>query len=135
MNFWLKNLIGIFFILHAVVYGIMLIPFPDMPGNGIGKYWTGLTGSRLLKLINISNNLLKTLAIIVSLIAMIGFIIAGVTILVMGFPNKLFLITTIIASGLSVIFLILYWHNYNIVGFIINLAILVYIPILYSQLN
>ena len=135
MSFWLKNLIGIFFILHAIVYGIMLIPFPDMPGNGIGKYWTGLVGSRLFDYLNISNNLIKTIAIIISLIAMIGFIIAGITILVIGIPNKLFLIITIISSGLSLIFLILYWHNYNIVGFIINIAILIYMPILYFKLN
>ena len=135
MSIWLKNLIGIFFILHALVYGIMLIPFPDMQGKGIGKYWTDLVGSRLLSPLNVSNNLLKTVAIAVSLIAMTGFIIAGITILAAGSPGRLFFITTIIAAGLSFIFLSLYWHNYNIVGFLINIAILIYIPILYLQFN
>lgn len=135
MSIWLKNLIGIIFILHSIVYGVMLIPFPNMQGSGIGKYWTGFVGSKILNPANISNNILKTIAIIISLIAMVGFIIAGITILTAGFPNKLFLITTLVSASISVIFLILYWHNYNIVGFLINIAILIYIPILYTQLN
>jgi len=38
LSIWLKNLIGTLFILHGLVYGMMLIPFPDMPGTGIGKF-------------------------------------------------------------------------------------------------
>lgn len=135
MSIWLKNFIGIFFFLHALVYGVMLIPFPDMPGSGIGKYWSGFVGSKLLGQLNISEYWLKLIAIIVSLVAMVGFIIAGSTILAVGFPNKFFLIITIASAAISVIFLILYWNNYNIVGFIINIAVLIIIPYLYAQLN
>jgi len=135
MSIWLKNLVGIFFILHALVYGIMLIPFPEMPGNGMGKYWSDFTGSRILSAANISNNRLKIIAIILSLAALAGYIIAGSIILSAGVPDRIFLITSIISAGLSVIFLILYWHNYNIVGFIINIAILIIIPYLYIKLQ
>jgi len=101
----------------------------------MGKYWSDFTGSRILSAANISNNRLKIIAIILSLAALAGFIIAGSIILSAGVPDRIFLITSIISAGLSVIFLILYWHNYNIVGFIINIAILIIIPYLYIKLQ
>jgi len=95
MSVRLKNFIGIFFILHGLGYGIMLIPFPDMSGSGIGKFWRGLAGSKLLSSFNVSDYWLRLSTVIISLIALIGFIIAGSTILAAGIPTKFFLIITI----------------------------------------
>lgn len=104
----------------------MLIPFPDMPGSGIGKFWSGFAGSRILNSFNVSDHWLKLSAIIISLIALVGFIIAGSTVLAIGIPTKFFLIITLFSASISVIFLIFYWHNYNIVSFLLNIVISVW---------
>ena len=135
MSIWLRNLIGILFILHGLVYGMMLIPFPDMPGSGMGKYWSGFVGSKVLGSLNVSDYKIKLIAIIISLIALACFIIAGSTILSTGIPTKFILVISLFSASISVIFLIFYWHTYNIVGFLINVAVLVLIPYLYIKLQ
>ena len=135
MSIWLKNLIGVLFILHGLVYGMMLIPFPDMPGNGIGKFWSGFVGSKILSNLNVSEYRIRLVAIIISLIALVGFIIAGSTILATGVPSKFLLIISLIPAIISVLFLIFYWHKYNIIGFLINIVVLILIPYLYIKLQ
>ncbi len=139
MSIWLKNLIGISFIFHGLNYGLMvLIPFPDSDGTGMewarGKYWSG-AGSKILNSINVSEYQIRLIAITICLILLAGFIIAGSTILSTGTFNKFSFTLTLISAIISVIFLISYWHNYNIGGFLINIAILIIIPILYIKLN
>ena len=139
MSIWLKNLIGISFIFHGLNYGLMvLIPFPDSDGTGMewarGKYWSG-AGSKILSSINVSEYRIRLIAIIICFILLAGFVIAGSTILATGALNKFSFTLTLISAILSVIFLISYWHIYNLGGFLINIAILIIIPILYIKLN
>ncbi len=139
MSNWLKNLIGISFIFHGLNYGLMvLIPFPDSDGRGMewarGKYWSG-TGSKILSSFNVSEYRIRLIAIIICLILLAGFIIAGSIILTTGALNIFPFTLTLISAILSVIFLISYWHIYSIGGFLINIAILIIIPILYIKLQ
>jgi len=135
MSIWLKNLIGIFFILHGLAYVVMLIPTSNTPGSGMGKYWSSRVGSKILSSINVSEYQIRVIAIIISFIILAGFVIAGSTILTTGALNKFSFTLTLISAIIAVIFMISYWHIYTISGFLVNIAILVIIPILYIKLN
>ncbi len=133
MSIWLKNLIGIFLILHGISYGVMLIP--SKSGLGMGHYWGVRVGSKILNSINVSEYRIRLIAIITSFIILIGFVIAGSTILTTGAFNKFSFTLTLISAIIAVIFMISYWHINTISGFLVNIAILIIIPILYIKLR
>ena len=135
VSIWLKNLIGIFFILHGLGYGLMLVPVSSMPGSGMGKYWSRFVGSKILSSFNVSEYQIRVTAIIISFIILVGFVIAGSTILTTGALNKFSFTLTLISAIIAIIFMISYWHIYTISGFLVNIAILVIIPILYIKLR
>ena len=104
------------------------------------KKWSSLevrigAGSKILSSINVSVYRIRLIAIIICFILLAGFVIAGSTILATGALNKFSFTLTLISAILSVIFLIFYWHIYNIGGFLINIAIMIIIPILYIKLQ
>jgi hypothetical protein len=105
MSIWLKNLIGIFLILHGLAYGIMLDPTSNTLGSGMGKFWSRRVGSKILSSINVSEYRIRVITL------------------------------TLISAIIAVIFMISYWHIYTISGFLVNIAILVIIPILYIKLR
>lgn len=96
--------------------------------------WSG-AGSKILSSINVSEYRIRLIAIIICFILLAGFVIAVSTILATGALNKFSFTLTLISAILSVIFLIFYWHIYNIGGFLINIAIMIIIPILYIKLQ
>jgi len=128
-----KILLGIFFILHGLVHGIMLMPFPEMPGQGLAKFYTDFINPRLLKTLGLSERWVKLLAIIFSLVAMVGFIIVGIALLSSNFSTA-FSTIVLISAVISVLLIIFYWHPYQVVGLILNVAILVLIPLLGHRL-
>lgn len=135
MSIWLKNLIGIFLILHGLAYGIMLDPTSNTLGSGMGKFWSRRVGSKILSSINVSEYRIRVIAIIISFIILVCFIIAGSNILATGALNKFSFTLTLISASIAIIFMISYWHIYTISGFLVNIAILVIIPILYIKLR
>ncbi|MGM0366095.1 MAG: hypothetical protein ACQEP5_06110 [Actinomycetota bacterium] len=130
----LKISIGVFFVLHALVYGIMLLPFPELPGKGMGKFYTTFVDAKLLHYLKLPNSWIRLIAIIVSLTAMAGFIIAAAALFGANLSPAFFKGLTMALAAISVIFIILYWHPYLVVGLAINIAILVMVPIFSHRL-
>ena len=119
----LKTIVAIFLILHGLVHSILaMVPSPKAPGGGIATFYPGL-GSWLFT--GLSEQASKTIAILLSVIATLGFVATGLALLGALVPFDWWRVLAIASAAISLLLVAIFWDPYLIVGLLIDLAVLV----------
>ena len=121
----LKTIVAIFVILHGLTHSIMaMVPNPNAPDAGVATFFSGI-GSWLLTGLGLSESTTKTSAILLSVIATIGFVAAGLALFGVLVPFDWWRILAIASAVVSLLLVVIFWHPYLIVGLLIDAAVLV----------
>jgi hypothetical protein len=116
-------IIALFLILHGLVHGILaMVPNPDVPEAGFATFFSR---SWLLNSLGISESATKSIAIILAVVAAIGFIASGLALLALLIPIDWWSSLATVSAVASLFLLILFWHTYLIFGILIDVGILV----------
>ena len=119
----LKTIVAIFLILHGVTHSIMaMVPSPNTPDVGFATFFSGI-GSWLFT--GFSESASKTTATVLSVIATIGFIAAGLALFGILVPFDWWRVLAIASAVASLLLVVVFWHPYLIVGLLIDAAVLV----------
>lgn len=113
----MKTLLGLFLIAHGLIHASYLTPKPDDP-----KYPFSFTESWFA---HIAGDASKPIGMILALIVVMSFALAGLGVLgVPGLEASWKIFTTVGAIS-SLLLLALYWHTWLVLGLVIN-AVLLY---------
>ena len=120
----LKTIVAIFVILHGLTHSILaMVPSPNAPDAGIATFFPGL-GSWLLAGLGLSESASKTTAILLSVIATLGFVAAGLALFGVLVPFDWWRVLAIASAVVSLLLVLIFWHPYLIVGLLIDVAVL-----------
>jgi hypothetical protein len=118
-----KTIVAIFLILHGLVHVILaMVPDPNEPGAGFATFFSQ---SWLLNGLGLSPSAGRPIAIILAVIATIGFVTAGLALLGFMVPFDWWRSLAIFSAVVSLLLLVVFWNTYLIVGILIDVAILV----------
>ena len=120
-----KTIVAVFLILHGLTHSILaIVPSPKTPGAGVATFFPGL-GSRLFTRLGLSESNTKTSAILLAVIATLGFVAAGLALLGILVPFDWWRILAIASAAVSLLLVLIFWDMYLIVGLLIDCAVLV----------
>ena len=111
-------IIGIFLIAHGLVHWIYAAPQPNVPN---AEPWSFMTERWIVTKIEIDQDVALKLGIALISLVTIGFTLSGIALLA---SQDWWRIAAISTASVSIILLILFWHNWMIAGPIINIAII-----------
>ena len=121
----LKTIVAIFVILHGLTHAIMaMVPNPKAPDAGIATFYPGL-GSWLLARLGFSESTTRTTAILLSVIATLGFVATGLALFGILVPFDWWRTLAIGSAAVSLLLIVIFWDPYLIVGLLIDGAVLV----------
>ena len=119
----LKTIVAIVLILHGLVHGILaMTPNPNAPEAGFATFFSR---SWLLTGLGLSEATAKPIAIILAIIATIGFIATGLALLDFLVPFDWWRSLATASAVVSLLLLVVFWNTYLIVGVLIDVVILV----------
>jgi len=120
----LKTIAAIFIILHGLTHTILaMVPSPNAPDAGVATFFSGL-GSWLLTGLGLSESASKLIAIVLAVIATIGFVAAGLALFDILIPFDWWHALAIASAVVSLLLVVIFWHPYLIVGLLIDAAVL-----------
>ena len=112
-------LIGLFIIAHGLVHPILAFsPTPDSDPPEVGGYWAK---SWLLG----DGSSTKTMIYIGSTIACVLLVLAGLSLMDWIIPQAWWNTLCIMGAALSLLVLVVFWHNWLVVGVVIDIALLI----------
>lgn len=121
----LSTIIGVFLIAHGVVHAILAAaPIPKDPNSKPGEFFATTRRSWLLRGLGIPDEVTRWMGISLVVAATITFILAGIGVLGVPVLHGLWQTLVVIAAGISMMLLVLFWHSWLFVGFLINALIL-----------
>lgn len=121
----LSTIIGVFLIAHGAVHAILAAaPVPKDPNSKPGDFFATTRRSWLLRGLRIPDDVTRWMGISLVVAATVTFVLAGSGVLGAPMLNELWRTLVIIASGISMMLLVLFWHSWLFVGFLINALIL-----------
>jgi hypothetical protein len=119
----MKMIIALFLILHGLVHGILaMVPNPNAPDAGFASFFSR---SWLLNSLGFSESAGKPIAIILAIIATLGFVATGLALLDLLVPFDWWSVLATVSAVISLLLLIIFWHPYLIIGILIDAVILV----------
>jgi hypothetical protein len=122
----LSTIIGVFLIAHGVVHAILAAaPIPKDPNSRPGEFFATTKRSWLLRGLGLPDEVTRWMGISLVVAATITFILAGSGVLGVPVLHGLWRTLVVIAAGISMMLLVLFWHSWLFVGFMINALILV----------
>ncbi len=120
-----KTIIAILLILHGLTHSILAImPSPNASEPSFAMFFPGL-GSGLLSRLGLSESATKTSAILLAVIATLGFIAAGLALFDVLVPFDWWRALTIASALVSLVLVFICWDMYLIVGLLIDAVVLV----------
>ena len=118
----MKTILAIFLILHGLVHGILaMVPNPNSPEAGFATFFSQ---SWLLSGLGLSESAGRPIAIILAVIATIGFIATGLALLDILVPFDWWRSLAIASAVVSLVLLVVFWNLYLIIGVAIDVVIL-----------
>ena len=121
----LKTVVSLFIILHGLTHTILaMVPSPKHPTPGFARFYPGL-GSWLLSRFEFTPALIKTTALVLSLVATAGFVAAGLALFDIVLPTIWWRTLAIVSSVVSLLLLVAFWNKVLIIGLLIDLIILI----------
>ena len=119
----LKTIVAILLILHGLTHSILaMVPSPKASKPVFATFFSGF-GSWLLT--GLSELASKTIAIVLAVIATLGFIAAGLALFGVLVPFDWWRVLAIASAVVSLLLLVIFWDPYLIVGLLIDAAVLV----------
>ena len=119
----LKTIVAIFLILHGLTHSILaMVPSPNAPDAGFATFFSGI-GSWLFT--GLSESASKTIATTLAVIAMLGFVAAGLALFGILVPFDWWRALAIASAVVSLLLLVIFWDPYLIVGLLFDVAVLV----------
>ena len=113
---------AIFIILHGLTHSILaMVPNPKASEPVFATFFPGF-GSWLFT--GLSESASKTIAILLSAIATLGFVAAGLALLGALVPFDWWRALAIASAVVSLLLVAIFWDTYLIVGLLIDLAVL-----------
>ncbi len=118
----MKIVVALFLILHGLVHAILaMVPNPDAPDSGFATFFSR---SWLLDKLGLPESAVRTVALVLAATATIGFVAAGLGLLGILVPFAWWRALAITSAAVSLLFLVVYWNSYLIVGIAIDVLIL-----------
>jgi hypothetical protein len=117
-----KTIVATFLILHGLVHGVLaIVPNPDTLDADLGSFFSP---SRLLSKLGLSESAGKWISIILALLAMVGFIAAGLALSGFLVPFTWWRTLAIAATVGSLLLFVIFWHRRFIIGVLIDAVLL-----------
>ena len=121
---FLRILIGILLLLHGVIHDILaVLPNPDAAKPVAATFFSEWARSWLQS--GLSGRTLQTIAIVLAVIAGVGFFAAGLAMLDFFLPHDWWRALAIASSAVSLVLCALFWNVYLIVGPVVAVGIIV----------
>jgi hypothetical protein len=126
---FLRILIGVLFILHGVIHGILAVsPNPNAAKPVVATFFSEWAGQWLRGML--SGSALQIIAIVLAVIAGAGFIAAGLAMFDFLLPHDWWRALAIASSVVSLVLCALFWNTYLIVGPVVAIGIIVVVGLL-----
>lgn len=122
----LKILFAIFLIAHGLVHaGLAAAPIPNDPDSKPGAFFTATARSWLLPRLGLNASTVQWVGVIMVALTTLGFVLAGLG--VFGVPGltTVWRTVAVVSSCLSLLLLILFWHQWIVVGVLLDVGILI----------
>lgn len=117
-----KTIVALFLILHGLVHAILaMVPNPEAPGSDFATFFSR---SWLLGNLGLPESAVRIIALILAAIATIGFVAAGLGLLGILVPFAWWRPLAMASAAVSLLFLVIYWNSYLIIGVAIDILIL-----------
>ena len=121
----LKIALGIFLIAHGLVHsGLAFAPNPDDPDETPGAFFTSLDRSWLLPQLGSNAATVRWIGIALVVLSTVGFILAGLGFLGVPGLDAVWRTLALVASFISLLLLVLYWHRWLPVGVLIDIGVI-----------
>ena len=114
-----KLLLGFLFAAHGVIHLGYVTPAPSDP-----NYPFSLDKSWLVAGVGLNESFVHTLGTLLAILTVAGYALAGLSAAGIVVPHAWWQSLTIVASVASLLLLIFFWHNWLIVGVLIDIALL-----------
>jgi len=126
---FLRILIGVLLLLHGLIHAVLaVVPNPKAAEPVVATFFSGFAGSWLTN--RLSGGTLKTIAIVLAVVAGVGFFLAGLAMFDRLVPHDLWRILAIASSVVSLLLCLLFWNTYLIAGPVAALGIIVVLGLL-----
>jgi hypothetical protein len=112
-------ILGIFLGLHGLIHLGYVTPAPADP-----KYPFRLNQSWLISRVGLSEQSVRLLGILLSIITVIGFTLSGLASLGILVPQAWWGSLTVLGAAASLLLLVLFWHRWLVIGVLIDVALL-----------
>ena len=122
----LKSAFALFIIAHGLVHAILAIaPNPADPDAKPLAFFTTSERSWLLPQLGLNTSTIQWIGILLVALSTLGFVLAGLGIFGVAGLVSIWRTLAIIASCVSLLLLLLFWHPWLPVGMLIDIGILV----------
>lgn len=122
----MKTIFGLFLIAHALIHSSFISPQPEQkPGAPAWPF--DITKSPLLTPIGVTPEALKTIGLILTLVATIGFVASGLGWMGVPILKSYWVAITVVSSVSSMLLVAIFWNNWFVMAPIINLVILYFV--------
>ena len=126
---FLRILIGVLLILHGVIHGILAVmPNPNAAKPVVATLFSEWASAWLRG--TLSGSALQIIAIVLAVIAGVGFIASGLAMFDFLLPHDWWPTLAIASSVVSLVLCALFWNTYLIVGPVVAIAIIVVVGLL-----
>jgi hypothetical protein len=115
----LRIIIGIFLIAHGLIHWVLIAPHPTVPDARTGSF---LTNSWLVGNLGLNEAVARWLGSTLIILATIGFAAAGIGVL--G-SQEWWRMLAVASAAVSIILIVSFWHNWFVVGPLLDTAIVV----------
>jgi hypothetical protein len=120
----LRILIGVLLVLHGVIHGILaMIPNPNAARPVAATFFSEWARSWLQS--GFSDRTLQIVAVVLAVIAGVGFLTAGLAVFDFVLPHDWWRGLAIASSVVSLVLCALFWNVYLIVGPVVAIGIIV----------
>jgi len=114
-----KLLLGFLFAAHGIIHLGFVTPAPTDP-----NYPFSLDKSWLVTSIGLSVSTVHALGLLLAIVTVSGYTLAGLSAANLVVPQVWWQSLTVIASVTSLLLLVFFWHNWLILGVVIDIALL-----------
>ena len=127
---FLRILIGVLFLLHGVIHGILAVsPNPNAAKPVVATFFSEWASPWLRGML--SGGTLQIIAIALAVIAGVGFFAAGLAMFDILLPHDWWRALAIASSVVSLVLCVLFWNVYLIVGPVVAIGIIVVVGFLH----
>ena len=126
---FLRILIGVLLLLHGVIHGVLaVLPNPEADEPAVATFFSTWAAPWLRGLL--SGGALQVIAVVLAVIAGIGFIAAGLAMFDVLLPHDWWRALAVASSVVSLVLCVLFWNTYLIVGPLVAIGIIVVVGLL-----